>query len=297
MKQMRYLIYCLSETRDNVFDYRGLSIVALVTSALSMLCVGLFFLIYVNLHEIVQAFEEEIRINLYLDEHLTADQRLALEQVILSYPEVNNTEFVSHLDAIEAYLEQYPTEKLLMTSLDEKTLPASFVIGLAPAYQTISSVTALAKKLENVDGITDIQYGEKWIQTLWWGNYLMILIGSVVGATLTLASITIVANTIRLTLFNRKHDIGILRMLGATEAFIKGPFLIEGVALGTLGAGLSLILLKIIFELVIYRIGEAFIQKHTIIFLSPTALVGVIVCGASLGFAGAMLSLKQTRKA
>ena len=114
---MQYLSYCFHEMGSNVFDYRGLSAVALVTSALSMLCVGLFFLIYVNIHEVVQSFEEEIRMNLYLDEGLSQDRIVILEQVILSYPEVGNVEFVSHRDAIEAYLERYPAEEALMTSL------------------------------------------------------------------------------------------------------------------------------------------------------------------------------------
>ena len=123
------------------------------------------------------------------------------------------------------------------------------------------------------------------------------LIGSIVGVTLALASIAIVANTIRLTLLNRKHDIDILRLLGATEAFIRGPFLVEGVALGALGAGVSLILLKIIFESFIYRVGDGLMQGHTVAFLSPATLVAVVGCGAFLGFVGAILSLKTTRKA
>ncbi len=294
---MQYLSYCFRETATNVLDYRGLSTVALVTSALSMLCVGLFFLIYVNIHEVVQSFEEEIRMNLYLDEGLSQDRIVILEQVILSYPEVGNVEFVSHRDAIEAYLERYPAEEALMTSLGEQALPASFVVSLAPTHRTVEGVTSLAKKMESVSGVGEVQYGQEWIQTFWWGNRLLMLIGSVVGATLALAAIAIVANTIRLTLFNRKHDIDILRLLGATEAFIRGPFLVEGVALGALGAGLSLILLKIIFESFIYRVGDGFMPGHTIAFLSPAALVGVVVCGASLGFVGAILSLRQTRKA
>lgn len=294
---MRYLSYCFHETRANVFDYRGLSAVALVTSALSMLCVGLFFVIYVNIHEVVQSFEEEITMNLYLDEGLSQDRIATLEQVILSYPEVGNVEFVSHRDAIAAYLERYPAEAALMTSLGEQALPSSFVVSLAPTHRTLEGVAAVAKKLESVSGVGEVQYGQEWIQTFWWGNRLLMLIGSVVGATLALAAIAIVANTIRLTLFNRKHDIDILRLLGATEAFIRGPFLIEGVALGALGAGLSLLLLKIIFESFIYRAGDGVMSGHTIAFLSPAALVGIVVCGASLGFVGAMLSLKHTRKA
>ncbi|MBQ26802.1 MAG: hypothetical protein CMH81_01465 [Nitrospiraceae bacterium] len=296
MKLVRYLVYCLSETGANVFDYRGLSVVALVTSALSMLCVGLFFLIYVNIHGVVQSLEEDITMNLYLDENLSADKMLELERVILSYPEVGNVRFISSRDAIEAYLKRYPTEKDLMESFGNQALPASFVVGLAPTHRTVEGVGSVAKKIEGVSGVSEIQYGQEWIQTLWWSTQLLMLIGLVVGVTLTLASIAIVANTIRLTLFNRKHDIGILRMLGATEAFIRGPFLLEGVTLGALSGGGALILLKIIFESFIYRVGDGFMQGHSIVFLPPPTLAGVVVCGALLGFVGALLSLKQTRK-
>ena len=257
---MRYLIYCLRETRANVLDYRGLSTVALGTSALSMLCVGLFFVIYVNIHEVVQTLEEEIKMNIYLDEGLAANQILILERVILLNPEVGNLKFVSHRDAIEAYLARYPEEEALVTSLGEQALPASFMVSLAPTHRTVEGVTSLAKKIEGIRGVGEIQYGQEWIQTFGWGNRLLMLIGSIVGVTLALASIAIVANTIRLTLLNRKHDIDILRLLGATEAFIRGPFLVEGVALGALGAGVSLILLKIIFESFIYRVGDGLMQ-------------------------------------
>ncbi len=294
---MQYVIYCLRETGTNVLDYRGLSAVALVTSALSMLCVGLFFLIYVNIDEVVQSLEEEIKMNLYLSADLSIDQIGKLEQAVLSYPEVGHVEFISHRDAIVAYLDRYPSEQALMTSLGEQALPASFVVSLSPTYRTIEGVTALAKKLEGVSGVDEAQYGQEWIQTFWWGTRLLMLIGAVVGGTLALASIAIVANTTRLTLFNRKHDIDILRLLGATESFIRGPFLIEGVGLGALGTGMSLILLKIIYESFMYRVGDGSMQGHTIFFLSPVALVGLVVCGASLGFVGAILSLKPTRKA
>ena len=294
---MRYLIYCLRETRANVLDYRGLSTVALGTSALSMLCVGLFFVIYVNIHEVVQTLEEEIKMNIYLDEGLAANQILTLERVILLNPEVGNLKFVSHRDAIEAYLARYPEEESLVTSLGEQALPASFMVSLAPTHRTVEGVTSLAKKIEGIRGVGEIQYGQEWIQTFGWGNRLLMLIGSIVGVTLALASIAIVANTIRLTLLNRKHDIDILRLLGATEAFIRGPFLVEGVALGALGAGVSLILLKIIFESFIYRVGDGLMQGHTVAFLSPATLVAVVGCGAFLGFVGAILSLKTTRKA
>ena len=279
-----------------MFDYRGLSIVALVTSALSMLCVGLFFLIYVNSYKVVQSFEEQITISLYLDEGLSKDQTLALERALRSYPAVSDVEFVSHRDAVVSYLERYPKEEAVVTSLGEQALPTSFVLGLAPTHRTVEGVTALAKKLEGVSGVDEVEYEQDWIQAFSWGNRLLMLTSYVVGVTLVLASVAIVANTIRLTLFNRKHDIDILRLLGATESFIKGPFLVEGVALGALGAGVSLILLKIIFESFIYRVGEELIQGQAVVFLSPTALGGMVACGALLGFLGAVLSLKQTRK-
>ena len=293
---MQYLTYCLRETGSNVFDYRGLSVVALVTSALSMLCVGLFFIVYVNIHEVVQSLEEEIRMNLYLDADLSRDQILTLEQVILSYPEVGNVEFISHREAIAAYLDQYPAEEPLMTSLGEEALPASFVVSLTPANRTVEGVTSVAKKVERVSGVGEVQYGQDWIQTFWWGNRLLVLIGTVVGATLALASIAIVSNAIRLTLLNRKRDIDILRLLGASDSFIRGPFLIEGVALGAFGAGLSLVLLKIIVASFISRVGDGLMYGHTVAFLSPAALVGVVLCGALLGFVGAVLSVKNTRK-
>ncbi|HHZ83952.1 MAG TPA: FtsX-like permease family protein [Nitrospirales bacterium] len=294
---MQYLIYCFRETGANFLDYRGLSAVALVTSALSMLCVGLFFVIYVNIHEVVQALENEITMNIYLDEGLAENQILILERVILLNPEVGNLEFVSHRDAIEAYLERYQEEEALVASLGEQALPASFMVSLAPTHRTVAGVTSLAKKIEGIKGVSEIQYGQEWIQAFGWGTRLLMLIGSIVGATLALASIAIVANTIRLTLFNRKHDIDILRLLGATEAFIRGPFLVEGVAVGALGAGVSLILLKIIFESFIYRVGDGLMQGHAVAFLSPAALGALVGCGACLGFVGAILSLRPTRKA
>ena len=143
---MGYLSYCLRETGANVFDYRGLSIVALVTSALSMLCVGLFFLIYVNSYKVVQSFEEQITISLYLDEGLSKDQTLALERALRSYPAVSDVEFVSHRDAVVSYLERYPKEEAVVTSLGEQALPTSFVLGLAPTHRTVEGCDRVGQK-------------------------------------------------------------------------------------------------------------------------------------------------------
>lgn len=291
---MRYLVYCFRETKENLFDYRALSVVALVTSAFSMLCFGLFFLVYVNIQEIVQSFEEKITIRVYLNDKISRDELTVLESKLRAHSEVSNVYFVSREDAMKAYLLEYPSQEEVLRELGDQVLPQSFVVELSELYRTIAGVTAMGVKIVKIDGVEDVRYGKEWIEVFSSVNRVLILVSMLFGMTLVFAVIAIVANTMRLVFFNRRDDIDVLRLLGATESFIKGPFLLEGAILGGLGAALSLVLLKIVFEAFSYRIGDELFQGQSILFVPFTVLVGMIACGAILGFIGALFSLRRT---
>ncbi len=293
---MRYLSYCVNEACANMLEARGLSFVALMTTALSMLCVGLFFLLYVNIHAVLQSFEDEINMIIYVHEGRTAEQTSTLERLIQSYPEVDTVDFTSSQEAIATYLERYPSEAAAVSALGEGALPASFVVSFASGSRTVAGVESFATKIEALSGVAEIQYGQDWIRTFWWGNHVLVWIGSIVGVTLAATSIAIVANTIRLTLFRRRQDIHILRLIGASESFIRGPFFVEGAVLGLLGAGMSVLFLKAIYESFTYSVRDAWIAEYTMAFLALPTLCLFLVGGTILGFVGGVFSVVSDRR-
>ena len=143
---------------------------------------------------------------------------------------------------------QFPDESSLLEGLGENPLPASFVLRIAPAFHATDSLGVLVDQVKEVPGVEHVRYSREWVETL---SILVryIELGAVmVGGMLALATVTIFVNTIRLSLYARKEEIEILRLIGATGTFIATPYLLEGAILGGLGGGLSIMLLKSGFE-------------------------------------------------
>ncbi|MEW6544010.1 MAG: permease-like cell division protein FtsX [Nitrospirota bacterium] len=245
---MRRLGYLIREAITNIRLNRTTTMIAVATTAFTLACFGVFLLLYLNLRGVAHALQEDIKVVIYLHDNLTAQGIAELQQRLKAEPEAASLAYVSKEQALAEFREQFPSESHLLQGLGENPLPASFVVTLGPRFRSTDAVKRWAERLKAVPGVAQVQYSRDWIENLATVIGYLELAAFAVGAILSAASVTIIANTIRLTLYARREEIEIMRLIGATGTFIKIPYLLEGAALGALGAVLALALLRSGFE-------------------------------------------------
>ena len=241
-------LYLLREAMTNLRVNRGNVIIGIVTTAFTLVCFGVFVLLYLNLQNLTGTLQGDVEVVVYLDPG-ASDQTVSLVQQRLgTEPAALTLTFVSKERALREFSEQFPDEALLLEGMEGNPLPASIVVSLSPRFLDTESLGAFAERVRQLPGVTHVAYSQDWVDTLTLVVSYFELGAVLIGTILAVATVTIVVNTVRLSLHTRKEEIEILRLIGATGAFIAVPYVIEGTILGVAGGGLSLALLKGIFE-------------------------------------------------
>jgi cell division transport system permease protein len=270
--------------------------VAIFTTAFTLACVGIFLLLYVNLRAAAGWLQEDIKIMVYLEDRAAASTVSDLEQQLRADRAVSALHFISKEQALGEFRAQFPSDSHLLEGLGQNPLPASFVVTLAPAYRSPDAVKRWAERTSGIAGVEKVDYNQDWIDALSTVIRSTELVAIGIGLILSAAAVTIIANTIRLTLFARRQEIAILRLIGATKAFIRIPYLLEGAVLGGMGSAFSLFMLKALYELFRQQMQATGrlrgLEQLTTFFPLSMCLVLVAV-GMVLGFAGSFVSLRR----
>lgn len=291
---MRRLLYLLREALANVLTNRTTTVVAVATTAFTFACVGVFLLLYVNLRAMASSLEQDIQVMVYLQDDVTGHVRNEIEQQLQADRAVAALTFVSKEQALADFQAQFPAESHLLQGLGQNPLPASFVVTLAAASRSSDAMRRWADHAQSIPGVGQVQYNQAWVEALASLVKYIELAAIIVGVILSAASVTIIANTIRLALYSRREEIEILGMIGASTTFIRVPYLLEGAALGLLGSALSLVILKAGFELFRHEIRSTsrFLGVEALLTFFPLEMCIVLVLvGLFLGFSGSFLSL------
>lgn len=291
---MRRLGYLVREALTNIRLNRTTTLIAVATTAFTLACFGVFLLLYLNLRGMVGSLQDDIKVIVYLHDNLTQQGVIELQHRIKAEPEVASLASISKEQALTDFRAQFPAEAHLLQGLGENPLPASFVVTLVPRFRSSDSVKRWSDRLRSVPGVAQVQYSRDWIENLAMVVGYLELIAVAVGTVLSAASVTIIANTIRLTLYARRDEIEIMKLIGATGTFIKVPYLLEGAVLGGLGAALALALLKAGFEFFKQQLGQPGrflgIESGFTFFPGQISLL-MMLAGLCLGFIGSFVSL------
>ncbi|MEK6802315.1 MAG: permease-like cell division protein FtsX [Nitrospirota bacterium] len=291
---MRRLLYLLREAVANVLTNRTTTVVAVATTAFTFACVGVFLLLYVNLRSMASSLEQDIQVMVYLQDDLTEQTRSEIELQLKADRAVGSLTFVSKERALADFQSQFPAESHLLQGLGQNPLPASFVVTLAVESRSSDAMRRWANRAQSIPGVAQVQYNQEWVEALAGIVRYIEVAAIIVGIILSAASVTIIANTIRLALYSRREEIEILGLIGASTTFIRVPYLLEGAALGFLGSALSLVILKAGFELFRHEIRSAsrFLGVDALLTFFPFQMCVALVCvGLFLGCAGSFLSL------
>jgi cell division transport system permease protein len=293
---MRWLWYLIRAAWANLRTNRTTTAVAIVTTAFTLACVGIFLLSYVNLRNAAVWLQEDIKIILYLDDRVSSEETRELEGRLKADRMVSGVLYISKEQALGEFRAQFPSDSHLLEGLGENPLPASFIVTPATGYQSPDAVSRWADRARTMAGIAKVDYNQEWIDALAGLVRYIELTAIGVGVILSAAAVTIIGNTIRLALFARREEIEILRLIGATRAFIRIPYFLEGAVLGACGSALALGILKLGFELFRQQISSAgrFQGIENMVSFFPLSIcVAFVAVGMGLGVAGSVVSLRR----
>jgi len=286
----------LRSTRQN----RLMSVVTIVTIAFALMIFGAFLIVYSNVRLITNNWVKEVEVTAYLKADFDSDRIDQIKKALWENREIARIEFVSKDDALERFKKDQADSIYLVEGLNGNPLPASFEISLSKAAQNREAVDHLVRKIGRISEFDEIQYGQDWTRSLLTFMKILRLIGFIMGGLLGVAIIFIIANTVRLTVYARRDELSVMRLIGATNWFIKGPFLMEGFFQGFIGALVSLGLLFGLFHFWVPRVrqsaGMFFLQDISISFLSLPMLSSIIGAGMLLGLFGSLISLGRHLK-
>jgi cell division transport system permease protein len=278
-------------SREALLSFRRaplLSALSVTTIAFSLFTVGLFGLVAVNLRQALRELEERVEIVAFTLRGTPAETIAIATQDIAAFPEVQDVSFVSEEEALQRARTELVEFRDAYRDLQVNPLPASIEVQLKDGYRDAANVERVAQRLKGFGFIDDVRYGREWIQKLDSLRNITGLVGLVIGLAFAAVAVVIIGVTIRLTILQRAREISIMRLVGATNWFIRGPFLLEGALKGLLGGLLSLVLCYAGYLLFRDKSGGTL---SDLVFFRPEHMVLIIIFGVLLGLGGSLVSV------
>jgi cell division transport system permease protein len=258
-----------------------LSALGIVTIAFSLFAFGLFGLVAINIRRALEQVEERVEVRAFVSDSTDIESVAAAMKDIGEFPEVTRVDYLSKEQALERARKEMGE---FADVFEAGVLPASIEVHLRPGMRSPTTVKSIADRIRTYQFVDDVRYGEEWVDKLYRLRNIATVAGIALGVAFAAVAVIIIGATIRMTVLARAKEISIMRLVGATDMFIRLPFLIDGLVKGVLGG-----LLALLFVWVANRVvNEYFIQ--TIWFDREMVFVGV-VAGALMGVLGSLVSV------
>ena len=258
-----------------------LSGLGILTIGFSLFAFGLFALVAVNIRQALRSVEERVEIRAFVADGTPSEAVAAAMSDIGAFPEVAHVDFTTQEGALTRARKDLGE---FSDVFEEATLPASIDIHLRPALRGPENVKAVADRVKSYQFVDDVRYGEEWVEKLYRLRNIATVAGITLGVAFAAVAVIIIGATIRRTVLARAQEISIMRLVGATDMFIRLPFLIDGLVKGVFGGLLALLLVWVTNRVV----NEYFIE--TIFFDRQMMFLGVIG-GAMMGVIGSLVSV------
>jgi cell division transport system permease protein len=272
------------------------NLLALGTISMAMLIVGFFLVVFLNLHSAVGAMGEHLEVSVYLDEGLPEQEKGVLLTRLKAEPGVRKATFLSKAEALSLLKQELKGQETLLEGLGENPLPDSYELTIDPRFAIDGKMETLVDRIAKFSGVEDVSYGRQGVEML---NRLLSIMtygGITLAVLLGVTVIFIISNSVRLALYSRGQEIELMQWIGATRAFIMGPFLIEGMLVAMVGTSLSLGILAALFHALPPDAAHFLAGSGGIRFLPTWAIAYLIVGGGMLGLLGSLVSVSKFLK-
>jgi cell division transport system permease protein len=245
---MRALQYSFREAAASLWRGRGSSFFAITAIALAMVVLGGLLLLTTNGERLVAEWSSAAEFSVYLTDDATSEQRGALESLIDGSGVAAGRQYVSKADALGRFRRDFAELASLADSFENNPFPASVEVRVTPESQQNGAAEALVARLAAQPGVADVRYDREWLQRVTAGLDAVRGVGSALGVVMIVAAALTVATVVRLALHQRRDEIEIMQLVGSPHAFIRGPFVAEGLLQGGIGAVVALVVLWLGFR-------------------------------------------------
>ena len=291
---MKFFSTILVQTNRNLQKTWPTQFMTLLTVSLSVLIFSFFFLIYTNMIKAGERLGDDLRLTIYLEEEPVLEMQAQLVRKITNFSPVEEIKFTSRKDAYERLSEQLGDNVDVLDDLDPSFLPPSIEVYPKKDLSTLTQIKRFSEYLSTLPGAVKVQYGQEWVERFNYFTKLLQIVVILSGSLLILTTAFMVAYTIRLAVVARQGELEILRLLGATNGYIRTPFLIEGFLQGLLGSTSGLFALFFLFRWIQMRFtGPGILQLVEFTFFSPTIIAIIVAASIILCTGGSFSSMRK----
>ena len=292
---IKRFFYTLKQAFLQVLRNRAMSLASIFAIMAMLLILSLFFILVININTAAQTIQQDYdSIEIFLKDDATDEQTDEIIEDMKTQKGVEDAFYKSKEDAMSEFKSRWGENGYLLDSLQENPLPDSVVIMIAD----LETADSLAEKAATYDGVEDVKFYKDTVDKLLNATKFVQIAAIVVMIFLIIVSIVVVSNTIKLTVFNRANEISIMKYIGATNWFIRGPFLAEGIIIGVISAGISVALSAVIYDRLIDAVGDQIFSVLSMPMVPVSFLVYnftwiFLALGISIGACGSIISMRK----
>ena len=291
---MSFWVTVIRQVGRNLRQTWGSQLMTLLTVSLSVLIFAFFYLIYSNMLGVGEKLGDDLTLIIYLEEEPGPELRERFRKKITTFDEVESIQFVSREDAYQRFASQLGENQEVLTDLPKDFLPASIEVTPLKSLRSVSQIKLFSEYLSKLPGALKVQYGQEWVERFYYFNRLLSIVVLLSGTLLILTTIFMVAYTIRLTILNREDELELLKLVGATNNYIRTPFLLEGLLQGVLGSSLGILSLFSLYSWIKLRFsGPGLLYLFEFSFFSPLVTLSIICVSILLCTLGSYSSMQK----
>jgi len=294
----RIWIYFFKTAVINILNNRLIHMISMGTMTISMLLLGSFMLLSININNWMKEWGESLSMSVYLKDGIDEQAKQQIETALLNLKGAEIKGFISKEQALIHLKESLGGQSGLLDGLKKNPLPSSFELVFKDVDGFQIDPKNIKNSLEKMEGVDEVQYSEQWIERFKGVMFVFRVVGFIIGGLLCIAVLFIITNTIKLTIYSRRDEIEIYKLVGATDWFIKIPFLIEGAIQGIISGLVAFLILLFTYSIFSVKTVHLFdLPVIEIVFLSNENAIFIILLSLVLGFTGGLIAIGRFFKA
>lgn len=294
------IVYFIEEAISSFRHNWVMSFAAILVVLVSVLLVGSFLMMGHLVGKVASGIEEKVEIDVYLKDSAPQEDIYAIERKIKAFKQVDSVEFISKKEALEIFKKRNKNNQDLIANIPGNPLPASYRVFLKNPHAVEKVATKINYFPEKESAIEEIKYGRQFVRKIFSVTRMLRLIMLLLIAFLSFASLALISNTIRLAIYARRKEIAIMRLVGASNWFIRWPFLLEGIVQGLAGALLAIGVLAAVKYILMGKLENQMGWLTATLQISPAfyqnLLLMLLASGVLIGAAGSAIALRRYLK-
>ena len=292
MRRVRIWVYHFRNASAGIFSNRLIHTISVGTISISLFLFGAFALLFVNINSWVIEWGKSLSMSIYLEDGAVQEAKKKIESMAQNLPGAQVKAFISKEKAMIDLKATLGAQAGLLDGLSHNPLPASVEILFKDVRRSQLDPKKIKGELEKIKGVSEVQYSEQYQEKFEGVIYVLKVAGLIVGGLLCMAVLFIITNTIKLTIYSRRDEIEIYKLVGASDWFVRVPFLIEGAVQGLFGGLLALSILYSLHFLFSLKTVHVFgLPVLEIVFLPHGYAVLIVALGLILGLAGSFVAI------